>query len=175
MLAIINNTRTIVGYFDWSVIAESTATRKFLNMDSKFSNIRKFIDCIYPVNNRVDQDPNSAATDVHGGRPVNNTAVIDLPVEYHETLNPNIMLDIPPADSINNFFEQTNSNFNVGASNCSVNSRLAAKRRIRRSLFHVWDSHLAMKLFGSKKKIIEELERQENINHWVIHPCSKFR
>ena len=138
--------------------------------------VRKFVDCINPIDNRVDQDPNCASTEERDGcHAHSNTAVIDLPLECEATLlNPDIT-DIPQTDSINNFFEQTNDNFNTGTSNYSVSSRLATKRRLRTSLFHIWDNHLSLKLFGTKKRIIEELERQENINHWVIHPCSKFR
>ncbi|XP_076322830.1 potassium/sodium hyperpolarization-activated cyclic nucleotide-gated channel 2-like isoform X2 [Tachypleus tridentatus] len=43
------------------------------------------------------------------------------------------------------------------------------------SLFQPSDNKLAMKLFGSKKALINERLRQKAAGHWVIHPCSKFR
>ena len=49
------------------------------------------------------------------------------------------------------------------------------RRNLIKSLFHVWDNRLAMKLFGSKWGIKKEEERLENCPYWVIHPCSKFR
>ncbi|XP_076356642.1 potassium/sodium hyperpolarization-activated cyclic nucleotide-gated channel 2-like [Tachypleus tridentatus] len=43
------------------------------------------------------------------------------------------------------------------------------------SLFQPSDNKLAMKLFGSKKALMNERIRQKAAGHWVIHPCSKFR
>ena len=144
--------------------------------------MEKFIDCINPVNNRVDQDPNSSLPELRGDGTArtpelsynnSSSAIIDLPIEYDEASvrNYNINSSIPQAASINNFLEHRNSrtNFDVDT------SRIAARRRIRRSLFHIWDNQLSLKLFGTKKRILEEQERQESISHWVIHPCSKFR
>ena len=37
------------------------------------------------------------------------------------------------------------------------------------------DNKLAMKLFGSKKGVLKEKLRQQEVSHWVIHPCSNFR
>lgn len=44
-----------------------------------------------------------------------------------------------------------------------------------KSLFHVPDNRVTLKLFGSKNGIQKEEERRKNCRHWVIHPCSKFR
>lgn len=43
------------------------------------------------------------------------------------------------------------------------------------SLFQVSDNRLALRLFGSRKGILKEVERLKNCQHRVIHPCSKFR
>ena len=43
------------------------------------------------------------------------------------------------------------------------------------SLFQPSDNKLAMKLFGSKKALMKERERQKESGLWVIHPCSTFR
>ena len=32
-----------------------------------------------------------------------------------------------------------------------------------------------MKLFGSKKALMQERVRQKAAGHWIIHPCSSFR
>ena len=49
------------------------------------------------------------------------------------------------------------------------------ERKLLKSLFHVPDNRLTLKLFGSKNEIKKEEERRKNCRHWVIHPCSKFR
>ena len=43
------------------------------------------------------------------------------------------------------------------------------------SMFQPTDNKLAMKLFGSKKALIQERVRQKAAGHWIIHPCSSFR
>ena len=43
------------------------------------------------------------------------------------------------------------------------------------SLFQASDNKLAMKLFGSKKALMNERLRQKESGHWIIHPCSNFR
>jgi hyperpolarization activated cyclic nucleotide-gated potassium channel 2 len=42
-------------------------------------------------------------------------------------------------------------------------------------MFQPTDNKLAMKLFGSKKALIQERVRQKAAGHWIIHPCSSFR
>lgn len=138
----------------------------------------RFIDCINPVNNRVEQDPSAEIYDDDVSKNFNDrrnstTAVIDLPVGYEDEMTDHNITrcSIPQATSISNFLEHANNRIN-----CSADTgRLAARRRIRRSLFHVWDNQLALKLFGTRERVLEEQERQEKIIHWVIHPCSKFR
>lgn len=36
-------------------------------------------------------------------------------------------------------------------------------------------SKLALKLYGSRKAVVEEQNRQREGKHWVIHPLSTFR
>lgn len=43
------------------------------------------------------------------------------------------------------------------------------------ALFQPSDNKLAMKLFGSKKALMNERLRQKESGHWIIHPCSNFR
>lgn len=43
------------------------------------------------------------------------------------------------------------------------------------ALFQPSDNKLAMKLFGSKKALMKERERQKESGLWIIHPCSNFR
>lgn len=41
--------------------------------------------------------------------------------------------------------------------------------------FAVSDNKLGMKLFGSKKALMNERLRQKESGHLIIHPCSNFR
>lgn len=43
------------------------------------------------------------------------------------------------------------------------------------SFFQPSDNKLAMKLFGNKKALMVEKQRQKNVARWIIHPCSNFR
>ena len=43
------------------------------------------------------------------------------------------------------------------------------------NIFQPTDNKLAMKLFGSKKALVQERVRQKAAGHWIIHPCSSFR
>ncbi|XP_023333730.1 potassium/sodium hyperpolarization-activated cyclic nucleotide-gated channel 3, partial [Eurytemora carolleeae] len=43
------------------------------------------------------------------------------------------------------------------------------------NIFAPTDNKLAMKLFGSKKALMQERVRQKAAGHWIIHPCSSFR
>lgn len=43
------------------------------------------------------------------------------------------------------------------------------------SFFQPSDNKLAMKLFGNKKALLVEKQRQKNVARWIIHPCSNFR
>lgn len=62
-------------------------------------------------------------------------------------------------------------------SNRSVNPGfdVSGNRAFLRSVFNIWDNRLALKLFGSRRGILKEEERLKNCQHWIIHPCSKFR
>ena len=70
-----------------------------------------------------------------------------------------------------------------GASGCSsraisVSSESAKPGWVRNQLQNIFqptDNKLAMKLFGSKKALIQERVRQKAAGHWIIHPCSSFR
>lgn len=54
-------------------------------------------------------------------------------------------------------------------------SRPGWVRNQLQNIFQPTDNKLAMKLFGSKKALIQERVRQKAAGHWIIHPCSKFR
>ena len=43
------------------------------------------------------------------------------------------------------------------------------------SMLQPSDNKLAMKLFGSRKGVLKEKLRQQEVGHWIIHPCSNFR
>lgn len=43
------------------------------------------------------------------------------------------------------------------------------------SFFQPSDNKLAMKLFGNKKALMVEKQRQKSVARWIIHPCSNFR
>ncbi|KAI3381575.1 hypothetical protein SNEBB_008734 [Seison nebaliae] len=43
------------------------------------------------------------------------------------------------------------------------------------TLFFPSDNKLTMKLFGNRNALLKEKMRQENVGHWIIHPCSNFR
>ena len=43
------------------------------------------------------------------------------------------------------------------------------------SFFQPSDNKLAMKLFGNKKALMKEKQRQKAAGNWVVHPCSNFR
>ena len=53
--------------------------------------------------------------------------------------------------------------------------RVPFRKRVRNFFTNVWDSRVAMKLFGSRKELELEEERLQSIEYIVIHPCSKFR
>ena len=53
--------------------------------------------------------------------------------------------------------------------------RVPLRKRVRSFFTNVWDSRIAMKLFGSRKELEMEEERLQNIEYFLIHPCSKFR
>lgn len=71
----------------------------------------------------------------------------------------------------------------ASASGCSsraisVSSESAKPGWVRNQLQNIFqptDNKLAMKLFGSKKALIQERVRQKAAGHWIIHPCSSFR
>ncbi len=101
-----------------------------------------------------------------------STAVLDLPVdlEKYPELH-SIHSSIIQATSVSDFLMHRIDS----KSNETDARRLTTTTRIRKSLFNVWNNKLTLRLFGTKKKILEEQQRQENISHWVIHPFSKFR
>lgn len=57
----------------------------------------------------------------------------------------------------------------------SRTSMTREKRHYIRTFFHVPDNKLSLKLFGSRRGVKEEQERQEQTAFYVIHPCSIFR
>ena len=146
--------------------------------------MKRFVDGINPVNNRVDQDRNEyplplAHEGIVGTPTPPPTAVIDLPLQCDEESSHRTNMGCLSQNISTREFlqlQQNRASFSTaGTSNCSVASRLGKRRKIMRNLFHVWDNQMALKLFGTRKRILEEQERQESISHWVIHPCSKFR
>ena len=80
---------------------------------------------------------------------------------------------------------QSTSSFGGGSrlgsmsSMCTSAAISAAKpgwvRNQLQNIFQPTDNKLAMKLFGSKKALIQERVRQKAAGHWIIHPCSSFR
>ena len=64
-----------------------------------------------------------------------------------------------------------NSTFDDG----NGSSRPGWVRNQLQNIFQPTDNKLAMKLFGSKKALIQERVRQKAAGHWIIHPCSSFR
>ena len=54
-------------------------------------------------------------------------------------------------------------------------SRPGWVRNQLQNIFQPTDNKLAMKLFGSKKALVQERVRQKAAGHWIIHPCSSFR
>ena len=53
--------------------------------------------------------------------------------------------------------------------------RVSYRKMIRGFFTNVWETKVAVKLFGSVKELEKEVERLKTISYWVIHPCSKFR
>ena len=43
------------------------------------------------------------------------------------------------------------------------------------AFFQVSDNKLSMKLFGNRKALLRERQRQKAVGNWVVHPCSNFR
>lgn len=72
------------------------------------------------------------------------------------------------------------NNHNMGAGNTPLAApgqevKASFMRNQLEALFQPSDNKLAMKLFGSKKALMNERQRQKAAGHWVIHPCSNFR
>ena len=71
--------------------------------------------------------------------------------------------------------EPFGSEFNVKSTNVKASVSRTKDRAYLKTLFHVQDNKISLKLFGSKRGVREEQERQEKIGYYVIHPCSIFR
>ena len=68
------------------------------------------------------------------------------------------------------------SNFSQTLSPRELPPRRSRVNSMFRGFFRVSSgSRLARKLYGSKKAVIEEQDRQRKAGHWVIHPLSNFR
>ena len=67
------------------------------------------------------------------------------------------------------------SEHGVKASSTKGSLYKTRERTYIRTLFHVQDNKISLKLFGSKRGVREEQERQEQMGFYVIHPCSIFR
>ena len=165
--------------------------------------IRRFVDFIRPVSNRVQPDENEGTgvdeevpeVAVTASSSSFSPVLVDMPVEYEfeseqiqdpvrgQPLTANfsaatrVSADIPTVSSghFQEYLSIPNPVRRESLDAASRTSRLNGRQKIARNLFHVWDNRLSMRLFGSKRKIREEQERQEGYSHWVIHPCSKFR
>lgn len=74
---------------------------------------------------------------------------------------------------------QLTFNNNQGTYNSNMDSSYKGGPSFMRNqieaLFQPSDNKLAMKLFGSKKALMNERLRQKESGHWIIHPCSTFR
>lgn len=64
---------------------------------------------------------------------------------------------------------------NFDHSNLPPSNRPGWMRNQLQNIFQPTDNKLAMKLFGSKKALVQERVRQKAAGHWIIHPCSSFR
>jgi hypothetical protein len=65
---------------------------------------------------------------------------------------------------------------------CALNSESKQSSNhgdvLKNNFFHMLQpshSKLAIRLFGNKKEIQKEIQRHEELNRWLIHPCSNFR
>lgn len=138
--------------------------------------MQRLRDCLRIAPNRVvaendhENPPEIMLTTSNDSVPV----LLDIPVGY-QLSNTQFNSDNPceSANAPGQFIQprRTVDSVNTMISRASITNR----QRIIRSLFHVWDNRLSLKMFGSKRKIREEQERQEKCSAWVIHPCSKFR
>ena len=71
-----------------------------------------------------------------------------------------------------------NMNQNANLNNEDLNEPKATYSYLKSyfvSMLQPSDNKLAMKLFGSKKGVLKEKLRQQEVGHWIIHPCSNFR
>ena len=73
------------------------------------------------------------------------------------------------------FFKRSSSMQEDGRMNMEDSRRPGWVRNQLQNIFQPTDNKLAMKLFGSKKALIQERVRQKAAGHWIIHPCSSFR
>ena len=154
---------------------------------SSVNSVRSFLDNIRPVNNRIGPDVNDNELPTpeiiaSSSRDQVSTVLVDLPLQcsaetnsiHHQSDDDNMNSQSLTEMHLQHQYHKRRVSIEVN-SHFSETSRIDKKRRIIRSLFHIWDSQLALKLFGSRRRILEEQERQESYSHWVIHPCSKFR
>ena len=90
-------------------------------------------------------------------------------------LKPDIVVSDEAAleDGVSN--QDSGSRSRVHSTSSRTANRSASVRYHIEAFFEVSDNRLAMKLFGSRRALDKEKERQQNVESWVIHPCSKFR
>lgn len=70
---------------------------------------------------------------------------------------------------------KTTSSCEAATATTSGTLRVPLRKKVKYFFVNVWDSRIAMKLFGSQKELELEEERLKSIDYLVIHPCSKFR
>ena len=106
------------------------------------------------------------------------TSLVDLPIQYEAHIKRFSICaqsaDAPPHLEINS----VTSSHQCSPHSSSITeeeTRRDYRRTLFKDIFHVWDNRLALKLFGGRRAVILEKERQEKCPHLVIHPCSKFR
>ena len=157
---------------------------------SSVNSVRSFVDNIRPVNNRIGADVNDNELPItippeiiaSSSRDQVSTVLVDLPLQcsaetnsiHHQSDDDNMNSQSLTEMHLQHQYHKRRVSIGVN-SHFSETSRIDKKRRIIRNLFHIWDNQLALKLLGSRRRILEEQERHESYSHWVIHPCSKFR
>ena len=140
------------------------------------------MDFVTPVNNRVIPGTTSDLVAVPpeenvsiSSEQIHSAVLVDLPFQCKEVDEESLPQNYTDMHHLSYGNVHIGENSHQHLSSLHHNGLIHKRRNIMRNLFHVWDSRLSLKMFGTKRRIIEEQERQESCTHWVIHPCSKFR
>ena len=149
---------------------------------SRNHSLSRFMDFVTPVNNRVIPDATSDLVAVPpeenvsiSSEQIHSTILVDLPLQCKEVDEDSLPQNYTDMHHISYGNLHIGENSHQHLSSLHHNRLIHKRRNVMENLFHIWDNCLSLKMFGSKRRIIEEKERQESCTHWVIHPCSKFR